>query len=58
MVTLRVSRNILKRLMNIYIHQAAGNYTRSRYTDSLPFTSTYYLKIYYLLFYFEVAIKI
>ena len=46
MVTLRVSRNILKRLMNIYIYQAAGNYTRSRYMDPLPFTSTYYFKIY------------
>lgn len=49
MVTLRVSRNILKRLMNIYIHQAAGNYTRSRYMSLIPFTSTYYFKIYYLL---------
>lgn len=47
MVTLRVSRNILERLMNIYIQQAADNYTRSRYISPLPFTSTYYLKIYY-----------
>lgn len=37
MVTLHVSKNILKRLMNIYIHQAVGNYTGSRYTSLLPF---------------------
>lgn len=48
MVTLRVSKNILKRLMNIYTHQAAGNYTGSRYMSPtvyvcLPFRVYHFL---------------
>lgn len=49
MVTLRVSKNILKRLMNIYIHQAAGSYTESRYMSPIVYVRSCYFKIYYFL---------
>lgn len=49
MVALRVSKNILKRLMNIYIHQAAGNYTGGRYMSLATLTFPYYFKVCYIL---------
>lgn len=48
MVTLRVSKNILKRLMNIYIHQAAGVITPGAATCLPPFMLACYFRVRHL----------